>query len=681
MFTKDISSTFEKNLRHEWLLTNGIGGFSSSTIIGTNTRKYHGLLFASVSKNLERVMVLSKFNEYVTVNGQKISFSSNECKGYVEKGYVYQEAFERKFLPEFLYNIDGVEISKKIVMCHGENKICIRYDIVNTKDDLAYFSLVPFVNFRDFHRVQNAKDYAQSYLDGVLAIDVDDTYKLFIKVDESEYKPYFNTFYKGMYYRIEEQRGFEAQEDHLMPGEFTVQLLPMEQKEIYAVAELNEQCTIDDEVTKTLIKAEETRLEKLIKMAGVNAYIQKDLVVAADQFIVSKGEEKSIIAGYPWFSDWGRDAFIAMEGLLLKTNRFIDAKSVLKYFANYIKNGLVPNFINVDGGGSYNTADASLWYIEAVYKYFNYTNDYSTLKELFPKLLEIIYSYMTGTDYGITMDDDGLITAGTKDTQLTWMDAKVGDFIPTPRYGKAVEINALWYNALRIISEINQRLISKFYADDAESANSKTLLSAIYNVDKKSAKKSDKSSTKELFLLDKAMTYYDVLTIAFDGRLSKKVKESFKKFYADNGLFDTIEPYNEQLRPNQIMALSLSFPVITGDKAVEVLKIVKDYLYTSKGLKTLDSKDPSYRARYEGDGYSRDTSYHQGTCWPWLLGEYAKAYRFVNKKAFTLATIEEMLYEGCVGSIAEIYDAEEPRYPNGALAQGWSVAALLFIAT
>ncbi len=680
MFTKDISSTFDKNLRNEWLVTNGIGGYASSTIIGVNTRKYHGLLVASLGKNMERIMTLSKFNEYITIDGDKYSFSSNECQNYVEKGYIYQDAFERKMLPEFLYNVDGVEIVKKISMVNGENKVCIRYNLVNTKDNIAYFSLIPFVNYRDFHRVQNARAYEQSF-DEYLTVKVDSKYNLYIKVTDSEYKELENTFYNNMFYRTEQSRGFDAYENQYMPGEFTVQLLPNEQKEIYVVAELNDKCTINDEESKIIIKQETIRLEKICKIASAKTDVEKELVMAADQFIVSKGEDKSIIAGYPWFSDWGRDAFISMEGLLLKTSRFPEAKAILKYFANYIKDGLVPNYINNDGGGSYNTVDASLWYIEAAYRYLNYTNDCGTIKEIFPKILEIVYSYMTGTSYGITMDDDGLIIAGTKDTQLTWMDAKVGDYIPTPRYGKAVEINALWYNALEVVSKMNKKLLSKYASNLPENASPKDMLNAIYNInDKKNdSNKFDEKKTRDLFLLDKASIYYDILSLVFDRRLSAKVKESFKKFYADRGLFDTIEPFNDQIRPNQIMALSLSFPVLSGEKANEVFNVVKDKLYTSKGLKTLNEDDSQYKARYEGDSFNRDSSYHQGTVWPWLIGEYAKAYKYINKKNYKTISAEELLNDGCVGSIAEIYDADEPRYANGALAQAWSVAAIITI--
>ena len=681
MFTKDISSTFDKNIQNEWLVTNGIGGYASSTIIGANTRKYHGLLVASVGNNLDRYMVLSKLNEYVIVSGQKYSISSNECRDYIEKGYIYEEDFERKMFPEFLYGVQGVEISKKIAMLHGENKVCVKYNVVNTTDDVAYFTIVPFVNYRNFHMVKNAEEYVEHFEDDILCIEVSKDNNLYMKFDDSEFTRYNSTFYNNMYYRVEKERGFDAFESHYMPGEFRVEINGNSKKELFFVAELNKQCTINDKETKSIVRGEEVRLEKICKMASVDDEVTKELVVAADSFIVDKPLGKSIVAGYPWFSDWGRDAFISLEGLLLKTNRFTDAKAVLKYFANYIRRGLVPNYIDEKGGGSYNTVDASLWYIEAVYKYFAYTSDYSTLKELFPKLLEIMYSYMSGTDFNIYMCDDGLIYAGSEETQLTWMDAKVGDYIPTPRFGKAVEVNALWYNAIRAVEELNKRLVNKFCDKIDDKTDAKEVIKTIYFVNEKESRdrKSVERSTKNLFLSEEVLNYYQSLAIIFDGRLEKKVKESFKKFYADFGLFDTIDPYNEQVRPNQIITLSLSFPVVTGEKAKEIVDFVKEKLLAPQGLKTLANEDSAYKARYEGDSYNRDIAYHQGTIWVWLIGEYAKAYKSVYKKSFTINNALEMLNDGIVGNVAEIYDADEPRYAKGALAQAWSVAALLLI--
>ena len=682
MFTKDISSTFDKNLKNEWLVTNGIGGYASSTIIGVNTRKYHGLLIASLGNSINRVLALSKFNEYIKVEGNRYSISSNECQNYIEKGYIYEEAFERKKLPEFLYSVSGIEIVKKIAMSYGENKVCIKYNIVNTNSEVAYFSLVPFVNFRNIHTVSNAQEYPYVFGDDeILRVDVEKKYRLYIKVDDASFTAYDNTFYNNMYYRVERERGFEAEENLFMPGEFKVEIEAESQKEIYVVAELNTECTIDDKDTKNIIRGEEIRLEKLCKMAAIkDDAVKKELVFAADQFIVSKGHDKSIIAGYPWFQDWGRDVFISLEGLTLKTNRFQDAKAILKYFANYIRRGLIPNFINENGGGSYNTVDASLWYIEAVNKFIEYTNDLSTLKELFPKVLEIVFSYMVGTDFDIYMDEDGLISAGNKDTQLTWMDAKVGDYVPTPRFGKAVEINALWYNALKVVESLNKRLIKKYVDNYSEKMSSKDIIYSIYNIDVEDiSEKFVESKTRDIFLSDEVINYYDSLAIVFDGRLSEKVKESYKKFYADNGLYDTISPYSDQIRPNQIISLSLSYPVVSGDKAKEIFKLVEEKLFTEKGLKTLSSEDKDYKGRYEGDSYNRDISYHQGTVWPWLIGEYAKAYKYVFNKKFMILKASELLNDGCVGNIAEIYDADEPRYANGALAQAWSVAAVIKI--
>lgn len=653
MFTKEISSTYEKNLKNEWLLTNGIGGFSSSTLVCANTRKYHGLLVAALGNHLDRYLVLSKVNEYVEIKNNKYSISTNECHHYIEKGYVYQEVFEKKLLPEFLFNVEGVQVVKKIAMVYGENKIAIKYNIVNTLDEEILFRVVPFVNFRNYHIVQNAAEYEQNYEDGLLTLNLDNsgTNNLYMKVTDTEYRPYKNTFYKNMCYRMETARGFEDTENHYMAGEFSLVVDANSQKEIFLVAEVAPNCTIEDKFIPSLVRSEEIRLEKVCKIASAKTNLEKELAIAADQFVISKNGEKTIIAGYPWFNDWGRDTFIALEGLTLKTNRFADAKAILKYFAGYIKDGLVPNYIQDGGGQAYNTVDASLWYIEALNKYIEYTNDVETLKELYSKILEIIIAYRKGTLFDIQMQEDGLISAGNPNTQLTWMDAKIGDYIPTPRYGKPVEINALWYNALKIVEELYKYLKNK-------------------DIDEKEFIKETEFISKEDF---------QMLAAVFNGELVKKVRESFKKFYADEGLLDTIEPFSSQIRPNQIIALSLSYPVVSEDKAKEIINIVKEKLLTDKGLKTLNAEDKEYKPKYAGDSFERDSAYHQGTVWPWLLGEYAKAYQNVYKRKFAYNQIEELLNDGCVGNIAEIYDADEPREANGALAQAWSVSAMMFL--
>lgn len=610
--------------QREWLITNGIGGYAMSTVCGMNTRKYHGLLVAAVGENSSRYVVLPKINEEVEIDSNVYSIATNECPNYFEKGYQWETFFVKEYLPEFFYQVHGVEILKKISLVHGENKVAITYD-VKTNDHEVTLKLSPLVNYRDFHQIKNMFYAPQEEQDNVVKVGLNGKNNLFIKVSEADYHSYYHTYYQNMFYREEKERGFESLESHFMPGYFEIKVGKKEEKVIELVASLNDSLGFQMKANATqLIKKEETRLQKYCKMCEAHTEIEKTIVIAADQFLIEKPYGKTVIAGYPWFGDWGRDTFISLEGLLLKTNRFHDAKSVLKTFANHLQNGLVPNMIDEKGGHSYNSVDASLWYIEAIYQYYRYTNDLQFIKEMYSTMKEIIECYQKGTLYGIHMEEDGLISAGSQETQLTWMDAKVGEIIPTPRNGKAVEVNALWYNALCIMQLLSEKL-----------------------------------------------------SIPFEEELIVKVKKSFEKFYADKGLLDTIEPTNSQIRPNQIFAISLSFPVVPTQKAVEILEVIEEDLLTNRGLKTLSAKDSQYRARYEGDALSRDTSYHQGTVWPWLLMEYQNACYQVKRMPKVAAPIEEMLQEGCIGSVCEIYDAEEPRRPRGAPAQAWSVAMLL----
>lgn len=624
MYTKDNVSNFEDGINKEWLIANGIGGFASTTIIGANTRKYHGLLVAALKEEENRMMVLSKVNEYISINGTEHTISSNECHDYIQKGYTFQRKFLKDYLPEYFYIIDDVAIRKKIAMVHGKNKVVIEYDIENDNNFSVEMKLMPLVNYRNYHSTQDAKEYEQVY-DEDLYVKLEKKYALKIHVDDSDYEKFDGVFFDDMYYRVENDRGLDDTEKQNIPGVFKINILPREGKKILFIAEVEKENSFSDNF-KDEIKREEIRLKKICRISGAKEEIQKDLVISADSFIIDKNNNKTIIAGYPWFSDWGRDTFIAFENLVLKTNRYSDAKEIIKYFSKYIENGLAPNFVNDYGGQAYNSVDSSLWYIEAVYKYFKYTTDMQTLEEVYPKLKEIIDNYIGGTLHNIKMDDDGLIIAGDKNTQLTWMDAKVGDIIPTPRYGKAVDINALWYNALKIMEE----------------------LSRILNKD-------------------------------FDNELAQKVKQSYKKFYADEGLLDTIEPFNSQIRPNQLFAIGLTFPVVTGDKAKEILDLVTDRLYTVKGIRTLDELDEAYCGKYEGDVYKRDLSYHQGTIWPWLLLLYTEAYEDIYKRRLRVKQLEEFLTDRCVGSVSEIYDADEPHLAKGAFAQAWSVAALIRI--
>lgn len=608
------------SMKREWIITNGIGGFASSTLCGLNTRKYHASLVAALGPSRERKVILSKINESVEIRGNTYPISTNECPSYLEEGYLRQESFEKELLPTWEYKVQDVTIKKKISLVHGENTVCVLYNI-KTTENRAKFMITPLFNNRDFHSINSSVSFVQAYSENAVKIDLDDDMKAYMDCD-GNYIEYENTFYKNMIYRLEKERGLEHMENHYIPGTYEINIPANTEKEVRFVLSLNEIKSKENVLNS--IRQEEIRLEKICKIAGAKNKIEKQLAIAADSFIVKKSGGTTVIAGYPWFSDWGRDTFIAFEGILLKTNRFVDAKNILIHFSKYIKNGLIPNVISENGGESYNSVDSSLWYIEAVYQYMHHTNDVEFLKGIYGTVREIVESYIKGTDNNIKMDDDGLIAAGDEHTQLTWMDAKVGDIVPTPRYGKAVEINALWYNALKIME-----------------------------------------------------TFSDVLNIEFDKELSSRVKKSFKKFYNETGLFDTIEPNNSQIRPNQILAIGLSHTVISGQKALEVLELVSEKLLTDKGLKTLDSNDKSYVSVYEGDVYNRDMAYHQGTVWPWLFKVYAKAIKNIKNENFKIEKIEEMLSDCCIGNIAEIYDACEERKAKGAIAQAWSVAAAI----
>lgn len=616
---------FEDVIKNEWLLTNGIGGFACSTISNCNTRKYHGLLIAALGKSAERFLCLSKINESIYIKGNEISFSANECYNYIEKGYQYQETFEKQYLPKWEYKIKDISIKKEIAMKYGENKIAIVYKIVTGKDD-AMIKLQPLVNYRNFHTIRNCFELEQNFDKTSVNINLNSHgTKLRMKISDGEYTKYDRVYYRNMFYRVENNRGLEAYESHFMPGTFYSVIPKNSEKIIEFVAVVDE---VDSYLEKAnaidIIRGEKVRLEKVLKIANASTDIEKELVVAADNFIIEKNNSKTIIAGYPWFSDWGRDTFISLEGLTLKTNRFKDAKEIILGFKNHIKNGLVPNLISEQGGDSYNSVDASLWYINAIYKYYKYTRDTDFVKEMYESVIEIINAYKNGTLFDIKMDEDGLISAGSEHTQLTWMDAKVGETIPTPRYGKAVEVNALWYNSLKI-----------------------------------------------------AEIFSNILNIDFDNKLSEKVEKSFEKFYAEEGLLDTIEPISTQIRPNQAIAIGLEFSPVSKEKTIEILEVIEKELYTNRGLKTLSSSDKEYKPYYFGGVYERDTSYHQGTVWPFLLMFYNEALKKYKKRVNNDIEIKQMLHEGCIGNVSEIYDADEPRLPNGAFAQAWSIAMLI----
>jgi len=643
-FTKEKIANFDEGVKKEWLLTNGIGSFAAGSLCGSNSRRYHGLLVAASRPPVDRHVIVSNVHECFMVDNEKYSLATFECAdGYREDGFEYLTGFQNNFLPTWHYKINDISLTKQIWMVYGKNTTVLTY-IIKNGEKKSLFTISPLINYRDYHgerldfssfKVLENKNNVEIKFDESL----DETLKI-VYGKELSYKSVNNVFF-NMYYRKEADRGLNSVENHFMPGNFELELKPFEERKINIIfsTENDLKINVEKEYLEVL-----SRKAKLLDKAGFSDLFKNALVKACDDFIVYRKstDGKTIIAGYPWFTDWGRDTLISLTGLTISTKRYDDAKSILKTFMKYMKDGLLPNvFPDFAENPGYNTVDAPMWFFVAVYNYINATNDEEFLKEVYEKLVEIYNRYSVSKDeLGdreiIYKDSDGLIYSGSERTQLTWMDAKVGDYVVTPRFGKAVEINALWYNANMIMSDLSKRL-----------------------------------KKKDIYLKN-----------------AKLIKESFiKTFWYDKGsyLYDVVNENGNDMsiRPNQIFAVSLNFPVIEGDMAESVFHIVADELYTSVGLRTLSPKDERYRSVYCGDIWARDTAYHQGIVWTWPLGAFITAGKKLNMnkgKYSTEKIIKNLKYtleEETIGQINEIFDAEPPFAPRGCFAQAWSVAEIL----
>ncbi len=670
IFTKE-NLTLEEGLNKEWLITNGIGGYASSTIIGINTRKYHGLLIAPLTPPARRFLILSKLDEALEIEGKEYNFYSNICQNYISKGFEYQEKFEKVEIPIFSYKIEDILIEKSICMEYGKNTVGVLYKIKNGNKD-ATLKLTPVINYRDFHTMNTdhnfklRQDINKNKIK--MVIDENSWTPIYMKTSEGTYQNYENNIFSHMFYIEEEKRGFYPEENHIVPGTFQIKINKNEEKKISFICSLED--NIDEIDVEDLIQNEKNRLDKVFKESGQiledrnlekkeelkKQEIMKLFSIAIDNFIVYRPSFglHTIIAGYPWFLDWGRDTLIAFEGLCLKTKKYEIAKEILLTMIRDIKYGLVPNgYSGFDNRPLYNSVDSSLLLFEQIQKYLEYTNDEKFIKEkLYNKLENIINNYVQGIDLdnnNIYLDKDYLISSGTKDTQNTWMDAKYAGIAVTPRNGKAVEINSLWYNALKIMEELT----------------------------KKFGKKLEAKKYKEL---------------------ADKCKKSFvAKFYNKRRkcLFDVLG--DNKIRPNQLFALSLSYPIINpaSEEAKEIIETVEKKLLNKYGLKTLAKGEENYVEVYEGDGFRRDFSYHQGITWPWLLGLYYNSLKNIESVQKTKKAKNEMqekiekfkqnIYKtfekeitqtGCIGSISELYDSKRPFLPKGAIAQAWSVAEI-----
>ena len=473
----------ESGLNKEWLLTNGIGGYSYSTIIGCNTRKYHGLLVAPLTPPARRHVILSKLDEALEIDDKEHVLYTNMCKNYISEGYKNLAVFEKEYLPIFSYKVKNTEIKKVVCMEYGKNTVCVYYKVKNGEYN-SKFKVAPIVNFRDFHTMNTNHEYklnqTVSYTKVKLEIDNHNHYPIYMYMSEGKYIEHFNDTFKNMYYIEEEKRGFYPEENLAVTGVYEIELLPNEEKDIYFVCSLENNIegievkkVIDNEIIRInsqIINSNLIDIKKETQSEEDKKYrkLIEQYIIASDNFIVNRPNFKlhTIIAGYPWFLDWGRDSMIAFEGLLLIPKRYDIAREVLLTFVRDVKFGLVPNgYSGYDNRPLYNSVDASLLLFEQVEKYLRYTGDYDFIKEnIYEKLKDVIEAYSKGIDVddnNIYLDKDGLISSGTENTQNTWMDAKYLGKPATPRNGKVVEVNALWYNSLKILENLAIRFENK----------------------------------------------------------------------------------------------------------------------------------------------------------------------------------------------------------------------------
>jgi len=636
---KEISD-FSKSSKLEWIETNGVGGYASSTIIGLNSRRYHGLLVSANNPPVEREVIVSKLDEAIVLKNKFYELSVNQFPGNVSpKGYQYLVEFKKDLFPEFIYKVDSVKIKKTIAAISERNTTVIIYEVLEAIEEFE-IQLTPFIAMRDFHSLRKADVNLQaeySFKNNLLKLNLQNRpTTLFASINKGEFTSCPDWYYNFEY--LEElNRGLDYREDLFKPGFFKTSV----NKGDKIIVTLSSIPILRDGLY--LFEKEKYRREKIVADSKNNT-ILKQLLLAADQFIVKRKESgKTIIAGYHWFSDWGRDTMISLPGLTLSTKRFNDAQSILETFAAAVDKGMIPNrFPDYGESPEYNTVDASLWFIIAIKKYLDASNDFYFVREtLYPIVKNIISWHEKGTRHNIYEDYDGLLYSGEPGVQLTWMDAKIGDWVVTPRQGKAVEINALWYNVLHIAA----------------------YLSNVFN-----------KKTCEAYYKKKA---------------NKVFKNFNETFWNEEGgyLFDYVDDdyKDSSFRPNQIYAISLPYKLLGSEKAKLIVDKVYENLYTPFGLRSLSPNNENYKPIYTGDQYLRDSAYHQGTVWSFLLGAFADAIEFAYPKENEVRIkkiIENFILHisnAGLGTVSEIFDGNFPHNSKGCIAQAWGVAEFLRI--
>ncbi|MGM9934041.1 amylo-alpha-1,6-glucosidase [uncultured Clostridium sp.] len=645
IYGKTDWSSMERRQENCYLLTNGLGGFSSLTMVGSSARNDHALLMASIKAPNSRYNMILNLGEILYVDNKEYDLSTQEFIDSEKnrRGYEYQSMFSFEDLPHWIYNAGGVQIEKTIAMKQNENTIAVVYRINNCSDSSIRFEATPYM---EFVPKGHTLSRGQAFITDENSIKSND---MFLNYKTDGKIEFYDTEYEeDLYFSHDERDGRESRGCAAHNHRICFNVPSKENMEFYIIYSMNE----IKESAENIIKEASIYRKNLAEKCSLKSRVGKTLAKSADMFVVNRESTngKSIIAGYPFFEDWGRDTMISLAGCCIYTGQFENAKSIFRTFMHYCRNGLMPNlFPEGSNRALYNTADASLLFINTLYEYYKITKDIDFIKEVYPVMEEIIYWYRKGTDFGIFMDEDGLICAGKDFDQVTWMDVRVDDVLPTPRHGKPVEINAYWYSSLRIMDEL--ALIIGYSTKDYRELSEKV-----------------KESFNLKFWNEERKCLKDVISLGKDKHDRSKNKN-----------------HDNQIRCNQIWALSMNFTMLDREKELQVLDTVFQKLYTPYGLRTLEMDDEEFKGFYGGSQFERDMAYHQGTVWVFPLGAYYASYlrihdytdKAVEMVKSQLQVMEAALREGCAGQLPEIYDGKNPSISKGCFAQAWSVAEIL----
>lgn len=657
-YTQKDWTTFKEGIKREWAVTNGIGGYAGSSMIGAHSRTHQGYLIASLHAPIERYLVFSKINETATVGTSTVSFETSQHCASGKTVYTEGQKFLTSFIYDgsvhYTYETNNFSFEKHITLKRNANVCAVSYELTAGDSDCT-FTLTPLFNYRE-HSESSTPDtlrFETFTEDRTFYLVPEKNKDIAIRFQTSEgtFSERETVYDIDMQLQIEVDLETDGLDCHYCPVDLSIAVPANTTKKVSilcSIGDVNERPAPVSGTEAFSILEENARCHaELFEKAGYHDSFANQLVLASDQFLTYRESTKmmTVLAGLPWFTDWGRDTMIAFTGLTLCTKRFKEAEEILLTFARYIRHGIVPNMFPDDNMPPlYNTVDASLWYFYAVYQYLHYNPaaeaEAFVKEQIFPHLKEIISAYEKGTDFSIYMEDDGLIHAGSGLDQITWMDVRIGDWVATPRHGKPVEINALWYNALRIMESLCEK-----FDEDASAYRTR----------------------------------------------AEQVKESFNaKFWdsANQCLFDVVdgdEP-DDHIRPNQVYAVSLPFSLLPEEQEKAVVALVEKELFVGCGLRSLAPDHPDYHGIYCGALAKRDAAYHQGTAWGFLLGGFFSAYMKVNHHSSSAAANAVRMLEpvrkhltdsGCIGSISEIFDGDAPHNPRGCYAQAWSVGEVL----